>query len=86
MNHPKELRAASRKIREQIKSLLIERPKPIAVTLDGDSGAGKSTLASIIASELDITLIPSDDFLAANIPDHKWDAFTVEEKLKNVLD
>ena len=55
------------------------------VAIDGASGAGKSTIASMIATELDAAVIPLDDFFAANIPDHKWDEFSVEEKLKYVL-
>jgi uridine kinase len=67
-------------------SLLAEKGPPIVVALDGGSGAGKSTLAAMIGKELDTALIPLDDFFAANIPDNKWDEFTIEEKLKYVFD
>jgi para-aminobenzoate synthetase len=56
------------------------------VALDGGSGAGKSTLAAMLEKELDTALIPIDDFFAANIPDSKWDDFTVTEKLMYVFD
>lgn len=71
---------------ESIKAIQTARNRPIVVALDGGSGAGKSTLASQLNSEIDPALIPLDDFFSANIPDHKWDEFTVEEKLKNVID
>ena len=76
----------AREIVSQIQSLLAGKQRPVVVALDGGSGAGKSTLASIIKDELDISLIPLDDFFSANIPDHKWDDFTVDEKLKYVFD
>ena len=77
---------ARRAIVEKILSLLAEKGSAIVVALDGGSGAGKSTLAAMIEKELDTALIPLDDFFVANIPDHKWDVFTVEEKLKHVFD
>src|SRR5262245_44850441 len=70
----------------QIGNLLAEKGRPIVVALDGGSGAGNSTMASMIEKELDTALIPLYDFFAANVPDHKWDEFTVEEKLKYVFD
>jgi uridine kinase len=56
------------------------------IALDGASGAGKSTLAAMLEDELGATVIPLDDFFAANIPDHKWDEFSIEEKLQYVFD
>ena len=67
--------AACEKVSAVIRRLLSLQPSPIAVALDGGSGAGKSTLASLIESELDATLIPLDDFFAADIPDSQWDEF-----------
>ncbi len=61
-------------------------PAPICVALDGASGTGKSTLAACVASQLDLALIPLDDFFAADIPDHRWDTFTVAERLEQVFD
>src|SRR5262245_49848345 len=73
-------------IKVRIQELHKQKQAPVVVSMDGGSGAGKSTLAVILAREVNATLIPSDDFFAANIPDHKWDEFTVEEKLNYVLD
>jgi len=84
--HLSLLNDALKTIINQIHSLLAEKGRPIVVALDGGSGAGKSTLASMIEQELDTVLIPLDDFFSANIPDSKWDEFTVEEKLKHVFD
>lgn len=69
-----------------IQRLATERKRPILVALDGGSGAGKSTIAAQLKSELAAAVIPLDDFFSGNIPDHQWDEFTVEEKLKNVFD
>lgn len=77
---------ARRTIVEKIRSLLAEKGSAIVVALDGGSGAGKSTLASMIEQELDTALISLDDFFSANIPDSRWDDFTVEEKLMYVFD
>jgi uridine kinase len=71
---------------EQLQNLLSRKQHPIVVAIDGGSGAGKSTLALIIKDELDVALIPLDDFFSANIPDSEWDKCTVEEKLKHVFD
>lgn len=60
--------------------------RPICVALDGASGTGKSTLAACVASQLDLALIPLDDFFAADIPDSAWDTFTVAERLERVFD
>ena len=56
------------------------------IALDGGSGAGKSTIAGMLESRLDIAIVPLDDFFSGNIPDPKWDVFTVEEKLRYVID
>ncbi|MGL5871825.1 MAG: uridine kinase family protein [Xenococcaceae cyanobacterium] len=80
------LLAARNEIVAKIQSLLLHKAGSIVVALDGGSGAGKSTLAASIENELDIALIPLDNFFSANIPDRQWDRFTVEEKLNNVFD
>ena len=66
-NLSNETVAACEKVLAAIRRLQSLRPSPIAVALDGGSGAGKSTLASLIEGELDATLIPLDDFFAADI-------------------
>jgi para-aminobenzoate synthetase len=80
-----ELTAYDRAI-AAIRCWLRERQAPVVIALDGGSGAGKSTLASRIEKDLDAMVIPLDDFFAADIPDHRWDDFTVEEKLESVFD
>jgi uridine kinase len=59
---------------------------PFVVAIDGGSGAGKSTLALILAEDLEAALIPMDDFYAADIPDHHWDGFSVEERFRRSFD
>lgn len=56
------------------------------VAIDGASGAGKSTIAALLEAELDIAIIPLDDFFSAHVPDPKWDEFTIPEKLNYVID
>ena len=74
------------KILSEIQSLKSSRPPPMVVALDGGSGAGKSNLAWRIAQETEAALIPVDDFFAADIPELRWDNFSVEERLKYVFD
>jgi uridine kinase len=74
------------KVLEAIQKLLAGHDVPLVIALDGPSGAGKSTIAAALAPELDIAIVPLDDFFSAHIPDHKWDEFTLEEKLKCVID
>ena len=85
-NLSNEAVATCEKVLAAIRRLLSMQPSPIAVALDGGSGAGKSTLASLIENELSATLIPLDDFFAANTPDSQWDRFSVEERLNHVFD
>jgi para-aminobenzoate synthetase len=78
--------AAPEEIVSAIERLLSSQGAPIVVALDGGSGAGKSTLAARIADRFDVALIPLDDFFAAEVPDPRWDRFTVEERLACVFD
>lgn len=87
MNEPsRKLVSGSKQVVKQLHDLLSRKTGPVVVALDGGSGAGKSTLAGLIKNELDVALIPLDDFFAANIPDSTWDTFTVQEKLRLVFD
>ncbi len=70
----------------QIKRLASRLAGPFLVAIDGGSGSGKSTLALILAKQLQAALIPMDDFYAANIPDHLWDTFSVEERFHRSFD
>ena len=76
----------SRKVVAAIQQLASSHPGPIVVALDGGSGAGKSTLALLIENQVNTALIPIDGFFAADIPDSRWDEFSVEERLKRVFD
>jgi uridine kinase len=62
------------------------RHSPILVALDGGSGAGKSTLALMLREETDSVVVPSDDFFAAYVPDWEWDARSIPERARDVLD
>jgi len=74
------------KVLDEIQRLQSSRQTPIVVALDGGSGAGKSTLALLIENEVDTALIQIDYFFAADIPDKQWDVFSIEERLKYVID
>jgi uridine kinase len=65
---------------------MVNRKTPILVALDGGSGSGKSSLAWLIAEQLDVALIQSDDFFAAEISDAEWDARTPEARATDVID
>ncbi len=62
------------------------RSTPFLVVLDGGSGAGKSTLAARVAKALNASVIASDDFFAAEIPDAAWEAHTAEERARDAID
>jgi len=84
-------RIACRRIAAALQHWRAASVGPICVALDGASGTGKSTLANAVAGrciarELDLALIPLDDFFAADIPDSAWDTFTVAERLNRVFD
>lgn len=65
---------------------IAKKKVPIVVALDGGSGAGKSTLASMIEKRLNSVVVQSDDFFSAHIPDWEWDARSIPERLRDVLD
>jgi para-aminobenzoate synthetase len=81
-----DLDAACRAIVDAIRGLHATLRRPILVALDGGSGAGKSTLAALIADKIDATVVPLDDFFAADIPDAEWDARSVAERARDVFD
>ncbi|AZA89262.1 Uridine kinase [Chryseobacterium nakagawai] len=60
--------------------------RPIVISIDGGSGAGKSTIAKQLCIKLQAVIIPLDDFFSAHIPDHKWDEFSITEKMEKVFD
>jgi uridine kinase len=77
---------ACAKVVAAIRRRLEDRSEPLVVAIDGGSGAGKSMLAACVAERHDAAVIPVDDFFAAEIPAHVWEAFSVEERLRRVFD
>jgi uridine kinase len=87
MNHAgQDTCAAYERVIAQVRRVKSSRQAPVVVALDGGSGAGKSTLAALIEQAVDATVIPLDDFFSADIPDDRWDGFSVKEKLERVFD
>jgi uridine kinase len=85
-NGSPDLSAACGEILAAIRRLGATLERPVLIALDGGSGAGKSALASSIAAEIDVALVPLDDFFAAHIPDVGWDARSVAERARDVFD
>ena len=85
-DHIHALTEACSEILSEIRRLKANHPTPIVVALDGGSGAGKSTLASLIEKATDAALIQVDDFFTADIPDAEWDARSIEERARAVID
>jgi uridine kinase len=69
-----------------VHQVLDERGAPILVALDGPSGAGKSTVAAALAAATGWTIVPSDDFFAAEITAAEWDARSAEERARDAID
>src|SRR5207249_4617593 len=59
---------------------------PLLIALDGPSGSGKSTLAGLVAETLDATVVPSDDFFAAEITDAEWGMRSPRDRAATALD
>lgn len=66
--------------------MLAERAPPVVVALDGRSGVGKSTVAAALANRLPATVIPTDDFFAAEITDAGWRARTAAQRAQDCID
>ena len=69
-----------------IQQHLAHQSPPILVALDGGSGSGKSTLAALVAARVNGTVIPGDDFFAADIPESAWDTRIPAEKVRDCID
>lgn len=59
---------------------------PLVIALDGRSGVGKSTIASQLAAVLQGTIIPTDDFFAAELTSADWDARSPIERARDAID
>ncbi len=70
----------------RIEQLLNSRHAPIVVALDGPSGSGKSSLARELAASTRATVIPTDDFFAAELTAADWDARSAAERARDALD
>lgn len=66
--------------------VLDECGSPVVVALDGRSGAGKSTAAAALGGSLQATVVPTDDFFAAEITDAGWEARTAAERARDGID
>jgi uridine kinase len=69
-----------------VQRLLDELEPPIVIALDGRSGAGKSTMAAALVDRLPATVIPTDDFFAADITNAGWDERTAAERARDAID
>ena len=81
----RQINAVSSKIIDSILSLERINNKPILIAIDGGSGSGKSTVAGIISSQLNATLIATDDFYAAEIPHEGWINRSHKERAADVI-
>ena len=59
---------------------------PLVVAIDGRSGSGKSTIAAAVAPKVGGTVVPTDDFFAADIPSAEWDARTPPQRAADAID
>ena len=75
-----------RLILDAITRLTRERASPILVALDGRSGTGKSTLAMALAQDVPATVVPSDDFFAAEITAAAWAVRSASERARDCID
>src|SRR5207245_1859814 len=85
-NPAHESTLAARAIVAAARRLLIDRATPILIALDGASGTGKSVLAALVAEVLGASVIPSDDFFAAEITDAEWEARSPIERATDAID
>jgi uridine kinase len=73
-------------ILDTVHQALRHHTPPILVAIDGRSGAGKSTLATILARSTHATVVPSDDFFAAEITSAQWNSRTPSERARDAID
>ena len=69
-----------------VRRLSEESHATVVVALDGPSGSGKSTLAVDLADALHATVVPTDDFFAAEIPSVEWDRCDPRERAMRAID
>lgn len=85
-NSPNDATGAAKTVIAAVRKLSSERSPPLLIALDGPSGSGKSVLAVEIATALDATVLPSDDFFAAQISADGWDTRSASERAADAID
>jgi len=73
-------------LRRHLEHMLEAHGAPLVVAIDGRSGVGKSTIASQLATVLPATVIPTDDFFAAELTSADWDARSPSERARDAID
>lgn len=73
-------------LQQIVRELMAKRGAPIVVALDGPSGGGKSTVANELAALLPATVVPGDDFFAAQISRAGWERRTDMERARDAID
>jgi len=73
-------------LRRHLEHMLEARGAPLIVAIDGRSGVGKSTIASQLAAVFPATIIPTDDFFAAELTSADWDARSASERARDAID
>ena len=73
-------------LRRHLEHMLEARGAPLIVAIDGRSGVGKSTIASQLAAVLPATVVPTDDFFAADLTSADWDARPPSERARDAID
>jgi uridine kinase len=68
------------------RQLLMREKVPVLIALDGPSGSGKSSVARLVAAAMHATVVPADDFFAAEITDAEWEARTPSERAADAVD
>ena len=81
-----ETRLAAQTIVAAARGLLSDGTAPILIALDGASGTGKSVLADLVAEVLGATIVPSDDFFAADIAHAEWESRGPAERAADAID
>jgi uridine kinase len=81
---PAEL--ATDRIIAAVRRLLTRRTAPVVVAVDGRSGSGKSTLAGLVAEALAATVVPTDDFFAADVTNAEWEARNPRDRAADAID
>lgn len=73
-------------LRRHLERILEARVTPLVVAIDGRSGVGKSTIASQLGAVLPASVIPTDDFFAAELTSADWDARSPSERARDAID